>query len=140
MNGITLLWLYILIFLHQTATICCKGTQYLGCISLYSYIKPQLSHPRLLLLTVVYPYIPTSNRNSATNLNKSALVVYPYIPTSNRNDIPVDNHKERVVYPYIPTSNRNRRRNMEKDANVVVNVQLLLIGFKQSTFEYPVLC
>ena len=77
--------LYILIFLHQTATVmpalcntsCCislysyikpqqpaVGTPTAkGCISLYSYIKPQLWRYRPYRDYAVYPYIPTSNRN-----------------------------------------------------------------------------
>ena len=34
-----------------------------GCISLYSYIKPQLLEMHIGLNTVVYLYIPTSNHN-----------------------------------------------------------------------------
>ena len=55
--------LYIVLFLHQTTTL--RGEAYLeqGCISYYSYIKPQ---PGMLLpisCTVVYRTIPTSNHN-----------------------------------------------------------------------------
>ena len=56
-----------------------------GCISLYSYIKPQ---PRVILYSfhkAVYPYIPTSNRNWKAEHPGQARAVYPYIPTSNRN-------------------------------------------------------
>ena len=56
-----------------------------GCISLYSYIKPQLALSGVFLGLAVYPYIPTSNRNSCTSLLRATQAVYPYIPTSNRN-------------------------------------------------------
>ena len=59
----------------------------LCCISLYSYIKPQLILSVRSHLPVVYPYIPTSNRNAATGLAIGSAVVYPYIPTSNRNQL-----------------------------------------------------
>ena len=55
------------------------------CISLYSYIKPQLLHIVGIVLRAVYPYIPTSNRNNVQTRVHQALAVYPYIPTSNRN-------------------------------------------------------
>ena len=58
--------LYILIFLHQTATEIGVGRHHLRCISLYSYIKPQLKHSLRSERDAVYPYIPTSNRNSFT--------------------------------------------------------------------------
>ena len=35
----------------------------LGCISFYSYIKPQLSDVIIVVDAVVYRSIPTSNRN-----------------------------------------------------------------------------
>ena len=82
----------------------------LSCISLYSYIKPQRYPCRGLHRYVVYPYIPTSNRNYRENGWKHDTVVYPYIPTSNRN-VEVDvSPSSAVVYPYIPTSNRNTRK------------------------------
>ena len=78
--------LYIFIFLHQTTTCsvfirsptCCISLYSyikpqlflsiwkinLSCISLYSYIKPQLSLFFIFLFCVVYLYIPTSNHNS----------------------------------------------------------------------------
>ena len=55
-----------------------------GCISLYSYIKPQLTQRRKGQFMVVYPYIPTSNRNARLDVRQGG-VLYPYIPTSNRN-------------------------------------------------------
>ena len=53
--------------------------------SLYSYIKPQLGRITYAALVVVYPYIPTSNRNLWVRITIALRVVYPYIPTSNRN-------------------------------------------------------
>ena len=55
--------LYIVLFLHQTTTTWCNATSASGCISYYSYIKPQLSAKPSALLAVVYRTIPTSNHN-----------------------------------------------------------------------------
>ena len=55
--------LYIVLFLHQTAT---RGTRrFRGgrCISFYSYIKPQHDTSKWFAAEVVYRSIPTSNRN-----------------------------------------------------------------------------
>ena len=61
--GVSVAMLYIFIFLHQTTTF----TQWVNpnecCISLYSYIKPQLSGCNGNIKFVVYLYIPTSNHN-----------------------------------------------------------------------------
>ena len=99
--------LYILIFLHQTATMPTLTIEIKSCISLYSYIKPQLMVDVLFFWHVVYPYIPTSNRNKVDKSTWLSKVVYPYIPTSNRNYLSMYSKEVRVVYPYIPTSNRN---------------------------------
>ena len=55
--------LYIFIFLHQTTTEKLYIKYYFCCISLYSYIKPQLLCRKGGLICVVYLYIPTSNHN-----------------------------------------------------------------------------
>ena len=82
------LMLYIVLFLHQTATGAMKRKIYFGCISFYSYIKPQL-HARLPAHAgVVYRSIPTSNRNHIIRGLRSGIVVYRSIPTSNRNEKP----------------------------------------------------
>ena len=79
------LMLYIVLFLHQTATGAMKRKIYFGCISFYSYIKPQL-HARLPAHAgVVYRSIPTSNRNGLLGEGFKLWVVYRSIPTSNRN-------------------------------------------------------
>ena len=77
--------LYIFIFLHQTTTKNGSNILNTGCISLYSYIKPQ--HLTLLVcsLSVVYLYIPTSNHNITACRSILQDVVYLYIPTSNHN-------------------------------------------------------
>ena len=121
--------LYIFIFLHQTTTCCLTSLSMLRCISLYSYIKPQLMFlfcfalircislysyikPQLMFLfcfalIVVYLYIPTSNHNFPVIAACIAQVVYLYIPTSNHNFVLVLPCKLSVVYLYIPTSNHN---------------------------------
>ena len=55
--------LYILLFLHQTTTHTRCGHSDFGCISYYSYIKPQHTIIKYELVTVVYLTIPTSNHN-----------------------------------------------------------------------------
>ena len=55
--------LYIFIFLHQTTTTDFDNNTTMGCISLYSYIKPQLMADNAKAYAVVYLYIPTSNHN-----------------------------------------------------------------------------
>ena len=99
--------LYIVLFLHQTATIglsvyistrcisfysyikpqhwVCTNADPLSCISFYSYIKPQPRCASWYCCRVVYRSIPTSNRNLLTWLSSPWLVVYRSIPTSNRN-------------------------------------------------------
>ena len=99
--------LYIFIFLHQTTTdmglgktvsSCISLYSYIkpqligfiypfnaSCISLYSYIKPQLWHPAPVAIRVVYLYIPTSNHNHRDARQSQTIVVYLYIPTSNHN-------------------------------------------------------
>ena len=80
--------LYILIFLHQTATQIDKARSDIGCISLYSYIKPQLKfsvRSHLPSCISLYSYIKPQQRSSSSVMS---VVVYPYIPTSNRNPRP----------------------------------------------------
>ena len=55
--------MYIFIFLHQTTTFADYHNASWSCISLYSYIKPQLRIKPYRFMRVVYLYIPTSNHN-----------------------------------------------------------------------------
>ena len=55
--------LYIFWFLHQTTTVMKNLTEWIGCISFDSYIKPQLLHCACRCHYVVYLLIPTSNHN-----------------------------------------------------------------------------
>ena len=103
------LLLYILIFLHQTATALLMNTRVPCCISLYSYIKPQppscsaaLSRRCISLYSYIKP-------QPAGRQGGRATAVYPYIPTSNRNSQGNYEWTDKAVYPYIPTSNRNGR-------------------------------
>ena len=122
--------LYIFIFLHQTTTRkpylfmrvrCISLYSYIkpqlakllqmlgyGCISLYSYIKPQRIFDWLFLVDVVYLYIPTSNHNCINGEQFIRRVVYLYIPTSNHNRQTMATAQMIVVYLYIPTSNHNK--------------------------------
>ena len=56
--------LYIIAFLHQTATYMVYTDFFPRCISLLSYIKPQLGLFGHRLFSVVYHCFPTSNRNA----------------------------------------------------------------------------
>ena len=55
--------LYIVLFLHQTATSSIRTFNFSSCISFYSYIKPQPMKQIDYNTFVVYRSIPTSNRN-----------------------------------------------------------------------------
>ena len=99
--------LYIVLFLHQTTTEDADGTKHMGCISYYSYIKPQLICYFLYCQGVVYRTIPTSNHNAFWAMDSWWTVVYRTIPTSNHNSLSERNRKPPVVYRTIPTSNHN---------------------------------
>ena len=77
--------LYIFILLHQTTTASEADKAKEGCISLYSYIKPQQHDQIPLYDKVVYLYTPTSNHNYSFYINTLQCVVYLYTPTSNHN-------------------------------------------------------
>ena len=99
--------LYIILFLHQTTTSnFCEGRK-VGCISYYSYIKPQLRRLGIVPILVVYRTIPTSNHNLWANSRLSGYVVYRTIPTSNHNKTIFIVLQAKVVYRTIPTSNHN---------------------------------
>ena len=61
---ISLFWLYIFWFLHQTTTWLAEDSSPLRCISFDSYIKPQPPTDNFRFSLVVYLLIPTSNHNS----------------------------------------------------------------------------
>ena len=77
--------LFITLFLHQTTTIKCVSRIIDGCLSLYSYIKPQRTSAKAYQVSVVYHSIPTSNHNSLMIQGLTRSVVYHSIPTSNHN-------------------------------------------------------
>ena len=79
--------LYIFVFLHQTATACQSPLDVFGCISLFSYIKPQQFVLIIALKSVVYLCFPTSNRNVPCDEYLNGTVVYLCFPTSNRNTL-----------------------------------------------------
>ena len=79
------LMLYILIFLHQTATLTTPRKRCFRCISLYSYIKPQpykSGSGYTVRCISLYSYIKPQLIGGVMTFDKA---VYPYIPTSNRN-------------------------------------------------------
>ena len=77
--------LFISWFLHQTTTFCQSPPARSRCLSLDSYIKPQLALLLLFAASVVYLLIPTSNHNVPSQREWNSCVVYLLIPTSNHN-------------------------------------------------------
>ena len=77
--------LYIVLFLHQTTTVTLAPSSSFGCISYYSYIKPQPNGWCSAVHGVVYRTIPTSNHNTSACVLPMRFVVYRTIPTSNHN-------------------------------------------------------
>ena len=88
--------LYIFILLHQTTTVFSVCRRKLGCISLYSYIKPQHFLVICILSPVVYLYTPTSNHNLVTPWKHARPVVYLYTPTSNHNNKPLNTYAKQL--------------------------------------------
>ena len=80
--------LYIVLFLHQTATLGWVLSPAPGCISFYSYIKPQRSGGGMAQL-------------------RRCISFYSYIKPQQQ---PRGELARQVVYRSIPTSNRNFRR------------------------------
>ena len=99
----------------------CSGQIYLanGCLSLYSYIKPQLQSVAKAQAHVVYHSIPTSNHNFISSCERFGGVVYHSIPTSNHNCLLAHHWRGIVVYHSIPTSNHNRLRILLSNPEVV---------------------
>ena len=99
--------LYIILFLHQTTTSVLRYDDKAGCISSFSYIKPQLIVVCYLMIHVVYHPFPTSNHNTDDpNVSPSKVVYHPF-PTSNHNSVPRQIDLPKVVYHPFPTSNHN---------------------------------
>ena len=74
--------LYIVLFLHQTATALCDGGLKLGCISFYSYIKPQLRLERSALAQSCisfYSYIKPQLLQSGRHKRRRCISFYSYI-------------------------------------------------------------
>ena len=72
--------LYILSFLHQTATKWLSLLRNVSCISYLSYIKPQLEIVLTYRLDVVYLIFPTSNRNiGSEGVGKSTLYILSFL-------------------------------------------------------------
>ena len=74
------IWLYVFAFLHQTTTNDIKKDMIMGCMSLLSYIKPQLYVLYLHCKSVVCLCFPTSNHNPlATASSRSVLYVFAFL-------------------------------------------------------------
>ena len=116
--GTTLTRLFISWFLHQTTTCTALAYVVVCCLSLDSYIKPQLSVSMIFRCWVVYLLIPTSNHNHELALVLRRVVVYLLIPTSNQLVGQLD-VRVCVVYLLIPTSNHNCSRTHRHTRGVV---------------------
>ena len=77
--------LYIVLFLHQTTTLLPNHFGYLGCISYYSYIKPQPQTDSLTMKPRCISYYSYIKPQPGMLLPISCTVVYRTIPTSNHN-------------------------------------------------------
>ena len=102
--------LYILLFLHQTTTLALDEHKKAGCISYYSYIKPQpelvslLSVPRCISY---YSYIKPQRIFVPNESSPSCISYYSYIKPQHFVTVRRPLH---VVYLTIPTSNHNTSR------------------------------
>ena len=121
--------LYIFVFLHQTATYPYNAQDMWSCISLFSYIKPQLtlsvlysSRRCISLFSYIKPqqhcYLPEWQQGCISLFSyikpqplftyiALGAVVYLCFPTSNRNKVLPIYFISIVVYLCFPTSNRN---------------------------------
>ena len=79
--------LFMGLFLHQTTTVRHIFRRPLGCLWVFSYIKPQPVEGGTRYVFVVYGSFPTSNHNGSLGCSSSTRVVYGSFPTSNHNHI-----------------------------------------------------
>ena len=98
---------FICLFLHQTTTDLANSKEQARCLSVYSYIKPQLRPLAYTFHNGVYLSIPTSNHNFAAIHHTPLIGVYLSIPTSNHNSVRSTWPETIGVYLSIPTSNHN---------------------------------
>ena len=77
--------LYIVLFLHQTTTMELTGCNHIGCISYYSYIKPQQYLAQLLICISCISYYSYIKPQLDWYKRMGYEVVYRTIPTSNHN-------------------------------------------------------
>ena len=100
--------LYIVLFLHQTTTVVACSCGVSGCISYYSYIKPQLFDDRRFLsysCISYYSYIKPQLIDLLVVFLICCISYYSYIKP--QLDV-MKFYKKYVVYRTIPTSNHNR--------------------------------
>ena len=119
--------LYILSFLHQTATLIHNCILQGSCISYLSYIKPQLARDFFLSISGCISYLSYIKPQPIAASNNQANVVYLIFPTSNRNLKSRYSQSRIVVYLIFPTSNRN-------SSLLVLNmVKLYILSFLHQT-------
>ena len=107
--GFVVVWslVFICLFLHQTTTPRLLGFHNHRCLSVYSYIKPQLFNSQILLTfrcLSVYSYIKPQLSEHSNELFSWCLSVYSYIKPQRTN---VRHNWPSGVYLSIPTSNHN---------------------------------
>ena len=105
---ISIVRLYIVLFLHQTTTIRSFIVSNISCISYYSYIKPQLMAMSVMTTACCISYYSYIKPQPVVYVLQTCLVVYRTIPTSNHNLPTTVSWRTQVVYRTIPTSNHNR--------------------------------
>ena len=104
---IDVITLFISLFLHQTTTRWPQASDQRSCLSLFSYIKPQLLGQRQFLIIAVYLSFPTSNHNPYAAIGQGLGAVYLSFPTSNHNLWLFLMFCREAVYLSFPTSNHN---------------------------------
>ena len=136
--------LFIILFLHQTTTICASIPLTLCCLSSCSYIKPQPSDfmrwnsSTLFIIlflhqtTTICASIPLTLcclsscsyiKPQLVDERRSAVeVVYHLVPTSNHNPRRALPRSSFVVYHLVPTSNHNRDRRRHPSVVVVYHL------------------
>ena len=131
-NGINLLLLYIVLFLHQTTTEYKMGNPSSRCISYYSYIKPQQPMawpPPAQGCISYYSYIKPQLLNDIILHGYSCISYYSYIKPQLSAVLAT---LIGVVYRTIPTSNHNRM----SANNICTALYIVLFLHQTTTFSF----
>ncbi len=118
-EAISIISLYLILFLHQTTTFLTLLRVTFCCILFYFYIKPQPTTVLKTYMGVVSYSISTSNHNTVMVIAKTSTVVSYSISTSNHNRVGFVYYNNWVVSYSISTSNHNLSNQLNDDAGVV---------------------